>query len=263
MKKAESERENLDKKLAKKGTKFIQGIIYYGVPLFGVLIFALIMAFGTIPSIQKIFENINLTKQKNLQIIQLDEEINDLKSIRSQEYDIDQDLAIINKIVPTGKTQVAKFVGEISELAIEFGLEESKYSSSEQIEKLEQEIMIETEKDTAAIINIPTTSEYTATFENIENFLNALYKKGDFIIISSLELNGFEARRIFSQNQFSEGKNIVFENMGIDTWSMKVTFEKYQFSKGFDKYVEGNFVSIKSVPDPITLEFIRQRYGNK
>jgi len=113
-----------------------------------------------------------------------------------------------------------------------------------------------------AIIQIPSTSEYTADLVDMKNFLNDLYFKKDFIIVGYLEMQGPQAREFIKKIQEERGVEITVDDSLGNLWSMKVTFEKYQFSKGFNSYIETNYVPIDSEPDEEVLNFIRERYGS-
>lgn len=251
-----------EKEKAKRFKSPIQMFAYYALPIASIGVFLGVLLFGTIPSIKGIINWNKLLGEKKEEIKDLDKQIASLKDLKARESEIDSDLAIIDKIVPSEKTQVAKFVGEIDELAQTHNLEESSYESGEQIEELEENVEEQSKKETATIIHIPTTSEYISPFENIKNFLNALYQKKDFIIVSLLEMQGHSAREYLAAIQQQEGQAVtVNTSLSQDSWTMGVTFEKYQFSKGFNQYISENFVSVESEPDEKTLQYIRNRFS--
>ena len=255
----EKAREEEEEKKRKKPS-LLQTVVYFGLPLASVGVFLGILTIGTIPSIQKISDNRGVLNEKKEEIQDLDRQIEALKRLKTREAEMDADLSIIDRIVPSAKTQVAMFVGEIDTLAKDHSLVESSYEAGEEIEKLEEEIEEQAESD-VAIINIPTTSEYVAAFEAIESFLNALYQKKDFIIVRELDMQGHLAREYLAALQRAEGRQVTVDTtLAITEWTMAVTFEKYQFSKGFTEYISENFVSINSEPDESTLEYIRDRY---
>jgi hypothetical protein len=99
-------------------------------------------------------------------------------------------------------------------------------------------------------------------FDDIEDFLNALYTKDDFIIMSELDMQGHEYRQLRAEALKKQGQDIPFKtDLSREDWTMDVTFEKYQFSRGFTDYVQENLVPISSIPDEDTIKFIRERYG--
>ncbi|MBN2015753.1 hypothetical protein JW766_02880 [Candidatus Dojkabacteria bacterium] len=254
----------LPEKFKKSGKNALKMILYYSAPLISIAIFLLILVLGTIPAVKGIVQSNNEIEEKNGEIKELEKQIKVLEALRLNEADVNMDLATIDKIVPSEKTQVAKFVGEIEEMAKLYNLEESKYESGETIEKLEEEIEEELKKESAAIIHIPTSSEYIATFEDIKEFLNALYYKDDFIIVSSLDMQGYEAREYQAGRQREMGEQVTIDTtIPVTEWTMKVTFEKYQFSEGFSKYLEENLVSMQSKPNEETLIFIREKYSSQ
>ncbi|MBU0976776.1 MAG: hypothetical protein ABIE03_03200 [Patescibacteria group bacterium] len=262
VKEGEKERSTLTSTVKKSGQSLIAGVFYYSLPLLSIGIFFTILLAGTVPAIKGIQNSAKDIEQKKVEIADLDNQIASLAELKTLESQMISDLSVIDKIVPSEKTQVAKFVGEISDLAEANKLEESKYESGEQIEKLQEEIEQALEKETAAIINIPATSQYMATFDNIGAFLNALYKKDDFIIVSSLSMQGGEAREYQASRQSARGEKVTIDtNLPYYSWIMKVTFEKYQFSKGFSDYIVRNLVPLDSEPNYEILQYIRDRYS--
>ncbi len=264
LKKTEEDKLNLSQKIQKQGQSAFKSIAYYSLPILSMAVFAGILILGTIPAIKKILNYNNDIKAKHAEIEDLEDEISNLSNLKADQYQIESDLEVIDSIVPSEKTQVAKFVGEIEALALEYDLEESKHESGERIEKLDEEEDEESKEESAAIINIPTTSEYVAEFDNIKNFLNALYTKDDFIIVNSLDMQGHAAREYYAALQEERGEQVTVDTeLSTSSWTMEVTFEKYQFSKGFSQYLSDNIVSISVDPDEETLNFIRERYGNE
>jgi hypothetical protein len=209
LKDAEEQKKNANKKSGGAKENIIRAVVYYSLPLLSIGVFIGILIFGTIPSIRGILDYNNDIKVKNTEIEELDDELVILKEIEGESTQTKSDLAIIDKIVPSDKTQVVKFVGEVEDLATMYNLEISKYVSGEQIRQLEEKL--EEESLSIAIINIPTTSEYIATFGDVKDFLNALYSKDDFIIVGTLEMQGHKAREFLSSIQEEQGTNVTVD----------------------------------------------------
>lgn len=249
--------------LQQTGRKFYQTVLYYGLPLMGVAFFLGIVVFGTIPSIQGINDLYREKAEKQEEIEELDAEIASLEELTSREFSMRADLETIERIVPSEKSQVAKFVQEIAELAEKHGLEETEYYSGERVEPVdgEDDDTVQPEVESAAIIRIPSTSEYNAELEDIRNFLNDLYNKDDFIIVSFLDMRGYEGRLFQAERQEALGEDVAIPELPQTDWAMEVTFEKYQFSQSFTDYISENLVPISSEPNQETLEFIRERYA--
>jgi len=246
----------------RKGRGVMESLNYYGIPLFGITLFIIVLIFGTIPAINTIVDRINQIQERNTEIDSLNLEIRNLEKLKESESQFLSDLDIIEQIIPSQKTQVAKFVGEIQDLAEKNDLEESNYVSGEEIEEIEEEVEESILSDTPALIHIPTRSNYIAKFNNIENFLNALYQKDDFIIMSKLDMQGHEYRLKRAEELEKQGQDVTFKtDLSRDEWTMDVTFEKFQFSRGFDEYVKQNLISVKSIPHEDTIQFIRERYS--
>lgn len=263
VKEGEKERESLSQKVQKKGRGFFSGIIYYGLPVLSVVIFMVLIFAGTVPAIKNgILDRMDQIEAKELEIEDLNQQIASLEELKAQEPQILTDLKVIDKIAPTGKTQVAKFVGEIADMAEQNELEEQEYASGETLEEIQKEIEEEAQKETAAIIHIPAQSDYNSKFENIESFLSDLYHKEEFIIISALDTSGGDAREFYASLQKEKGIEITIDT-GIpsEIWTMAVMFEKFQYSKGFDGYVAKNLVPVGTEPDEVTLKYIRARFN--
>jgi hypothetical protein len=228
-----------------------------------VTFFFIILLAGTIPSIKSILSKNSEIKERETEIKELDSNIAKLNDLKSRESQIDSDLAIVNKVVPSEKTQVAKFVGEIDTLAKENNLVESEYQSGEQIDKIEEKVTEQINQDSAAVVEIPTMGSYKATLDAIKAFLNKLYAKNDLIIISSMGMQGSEAREILAREQQKQGGQVTVDvSLPSTTWTITVTFAKYQFSRGFNSdYLQKNLVSVNTEPDEETIKYIRQRYG--
>ncbi|MFC1780092.1 hypothetical protein ACFLY9_00135 [Patescibacteria group bacterium] len=261
LKDAEEQKKNANEKSGGARENIIRAIVYYSLPLLSIGVFIGILIFGTIPSIRGILNYNNEVKVKNEEVKELDKELGILQEIKDESVQTQSDLAIIDKIVPSNKTQVVKFVGEIEDLAGKHNLEISKYVSGEQIKQLEEKL--EEESLSIAIINIPTTSEYIAMFDDVKDFLNELYNKDDFIIVGTLEMQGHKAREYLSGLQEEQGTNITVDvSLPQSSWTMEVTFVKYQFSKGFSQYISESAIPLNSEVDEETLKFIRKRYGD-
>jgi len=239
-------------KLSRTGRGLIKEITSYSLPILSILIFVGILIWGTIPSVRDgILERIERIKQKKAEVEDLDRQIAKLEELKYSEPDIDYDLEIINKIVPSEKTQVALFVTEVDDLAKENDLEKAQFESGEDIIEETNQFRI-----------IPTTSEYIAKFESIQNFLNELYIKDDFIIVQALDMQGAKAREYYASRQKdNDGPDAVDTSLSSSTWTMEVTFAKYQFSNTFTDYTKENLVSIYDEANQNTIDFIRDRYG--
>lgn len=263
MRKAEEERK-LSSKMKKKGRSLLQTIMYYGMPLISLGIFFGVSVWGTIPSIKGIFNYMDEIELKQEKLEDLESDLEVITNLKAQEASMRRDLDIIEAIVPSEKTQVARFVGEIVDLAEKYDVKEYEYASGENRQNVEEEEEVETQQlDKASIIRIPSESEYVATFENIEDFLNALYFKDDFIIVGLLDMKGEGARRFVASQQLRQGTEVTIDqSLSSKDWQMEVTFEKYQFSKGFSEYIKENLVSLRSEPNQEILKYIRKRYGD-
>lgn len=258
----EQKRVAVSERLEKGGQKVLQEIVYYALPLLSIAIFIGILIWGTWPAVQGILNYRTSQKEKNNQIVDLDNEISSLKALKTKEYEFERDLAIIDSIVPSAKTEVVKFVAEIAGLSEQYNLIETTHETSELAQKLQEEVAQKAESETVAIIQIPTRSEYQASFEDMQNFLNALYNKDDFIIISELSIQGQAARDFQAARQAQMGEDItVDQSLSANTWTMEVTFAKYQFSKSFSEFIVNNLIPITTYPNEVVLEYIRTRYG--
>ena len=266
MKEAEAQRD-VTYKLKKKGRSTLNSLIYYSLPLLSLAIFAGIIIFGTIPAVKGILSKIDEIELKNIEKTDLETQLTSLEELKGLEATFNQDLDLIEKIVPSEKTQVAKFVGEIDDLALENNLAEGKYESGEQRTDLEQVVEEQEQQaeasETPSVITIPAASSYTAEFTNISTFLESLYYKNDLIIIGLLEMQGYEGRLFESELARETGVNSTLDNtIPSNAWNIDVTFQKYQFSRTFNTYVEENLVPLDERPNEETLKYIRQRFGS-
>jgi hypothetical protein len=132
--------EKMHQDRPKKKRGLIDSINYYGIPLIGIAFFFIVLILGTIPAVNTIVERLNEIQQKKEEIDSLNREIASLEKLQEDESQILSDLSIIEEIIPSEKTQVAKFVGEIQDLAKDYDLEESEYTSGEEIEEIEEKI---------------------------------------------------------------------------------------------------------------------------
>ena len=65
-----------------------------------------------------------------------------------------------------------------------------------------------------------------------------------------------------AEQQQAQGQSVTVDtSLPTFTWTIEVTFEKYQFSEAFQSYISENFVPIKSEPEEVTITYIRERYG--
>jgi cell division protein FtsL len=251
------EEEKKNEKNSKKKRSFLGLIVFYSLPLASIAIFIGLFVFVIFPLVRGIMDYNEEIKEKEEEIEDLEDEIATLEELEDSSLQTQDDLETINEIVPTGKVEVTKFVKEVLDIAEQQGLEQSSQSTGETIEEFDDD-----EDQRAAIIRVLTTSEYVASLDDIQDFLNALYKKDDFIIVHSLELQGHAAREYYESLQEEQGLEVERRSgLSINDWTMEVTFEKYSFGEDFDEYILESNYDIDDEPDESVLKFIRDRYG--
>jgi hypothetical protein len=265
------ESPDVAERLKETSESLLKTITYYSMPLVSVVFFISILVFGTIPSIQSIFEYTDTLEERHDEVEDLEEQIDELKELRSRESEIVSNIQLIDKIVPSEKTLVAEFVMEIREIAQQNDLKETEQASSEQLDEVnedeedynkEEDTSVIKYKDTPAVIKIPTETTYTARFPNISSFLNQLYYKDDLIIIESMELEGSLAREYNEKQQQKQGiyrKPRRAELLNEGEWTLEIKFEKYQFSEGLDNLITENLVAPDRIVNEEIMSLIRKR----
>lgn len=252
-------------KVKEKRIDIIHEIKYYGIPLVSIGLFIGLLLFAVFPSINAINEKRATIKIRQSQVAQLDTTLSQYEALKNREAQMDDDLELIDKIVPSSVSKVAEFVGEINNQASSDTLTFSETQSGEKRTGVTEEgqAIIENQgKETADIISIPTIFGLKGTDENIRAFLTNLYDRQEFLIIDSLEVEGQKQREFEQRIANEEGRDYKPEYKGLTVfdWTIDVTFGKYQFSKDFSQALEDKTVPLDQMEDQLTIKLIRAKH---
>ena len=239
-------------------------ITYFIVPIASVIAFLIIVLFPIIGTVNTIRDNQATIKQKDAEIASLDATITDLETLARQDPVVQTNLAKIDKIVPSEKSEVVQFVLAVEDIAKQNNLEKTEQKSDEGKESVDEDTQTtdyqEVTNQSASIISINNQFSFKGDKLEIENFLNALYHRDDFIIVSTMKMEGPEARELQAQNAQENGTVYVNDPDLEDKWTIDVKFSKHIFSENFTNMVSQTEVGINELPDEETLKLINSRY---
>ena len=180
----------------------------YVIPIGAIFIFLGLMLALVIPKISLIFSSLDDVSKNNQTVADKVSQINDLKTLSGNSDSVYKQLNVINQTAPSGTTEVVKFRDKITALIQSFNLRVNSQKLSE------NDLAAQTQNDetngTLTLQEVPFTFEVSGSYTDIVKFLEALSKIDDFIIVKEMELTA------------------IVE--GADTWSLKISMDKYQFS---------------------------------
>ena len=180
----------------------------YVIPIGAIFIFLGLMLALVIPKISLIFSSLDDVSKNNQTVADKVSQINDLKTLSGNSDSVYKQLNVINQTAPSGTTEVVKFRDKITALIQSFNLTVNSQKLSE------NDLAAQTQNDetngTLTLQEVPFTFEVSGSYTDIVKFLEALSKIDDFIIVKEMELTA------------------IVE--GADTWSLKISMDKYQFS---------------------------------
>lgn len=253
-------------KVKEKKVDIISQLKYYGVPIASVGVFFGLLLFAVMPTINSINEKRDTIKNKETQISKLDNTLREYYALRDREAQMDEDLALIDKIVPSSISEVANFVGEINDVAEQNSLDPTETQSGETRVGVTGKPVSTTDeeaKEGADIISIPTAFALKGDIDNIRQFLIELYGREEFLIIDSMEIKGQKQREFEERIAEEEGREYRSEFRGLTVfdWTIDVVFGKYQFSENFSDALEEARIPLSQREDELTINLIRDKYG--
>lgn len=245
---------------------FKEILMFYTVPLVSIFLFLAIVGVFIIPQINGIYSNFNkvesLKKKKDAEKPNLTA----LIKLRDNDQQTQDDLAIVDKIVPSEKTKIVTLQKFIQDTVEKYGLTLKSYSIGEQLRPVSVESGFTSgTKSSANLTDLesgkpvkktedslrvaPTSVKLEGKFSDIQKFFDEFYLLNNLFIVDSLNMKA--AQSIAPADlPTSEVK-----------WNLDVTFAKYVFSEDFLTNEEVfNQLPASATPDQTTLDYIKKRF---
>lgn len=237
-KKANQQKSELARRFS--NIDFRRVIRLYLLPFVILLVFGAILFVLVIPRIFSIISSVQKINDINAEANTVTENISRLSQLNQQKQQISSDLEIISEVVPDGSTEIVSFQQKVTQLArSNYALQVGRGETSE------SSLVDEEEKEEIAVdsplpmVEIPSTFALSGTLDNIKGFVNNINTIDDFVVVDEMSLE-------------QEG----------GTWSMSITFVKYQFlgeTAATDPEKLYNNVSLNTDPNQELLQFLRSK----
>jgi len=240
---------------------FKELVVFYTVPIVSIVLFLSIVGLFVIPTINGIYTNLNkvedLKKKKDTDKPTL----TSLIKLRDNDQQIQDDLVIVDKIVPSEKTKIVTLQKFIQDTVEKYGLTLKSYTIGEQLRPIsvgdsarpitgsEVDLSKPVKKTEDSLRVAPTTVKIEGKFSDIQKFFNEFYLLNSLFIVDSLNMKA--------------SQSIAPENLSTSDvkWNLDVTFAKYVFSEDFltneDVF---NQIPASATPDQTTLDYIKKRF---
>ncbi len=244
---------------------FKELVVFYTVPLVSIILFLGIVGFFVVPTINGIYTNFNkvedLKKKKDADKPSL----TSLIKLRDNDQQTQDDLAVVDKIVPSEKTKIVTLQKFIQDTVEKYGLTLKSYTIGEQLRPISvgagstpvSNQVIGSSGDSTKPVKktedslrvAPTTVKIEGKFSDIQKFFNEFYLLNSLFIVDSLNMKA--------------AQSIAPENLSTSDvkWNLDVTFAKYVFSEDFLTNEEVfNQLPASATPDETTLDYIKKRF---
>lgn len=244
---------------------FKELLVYYTVPIISIVLFLGIIGIFIIPTINGIYTNFkkveDLKKKKDADKPAL----TSLIKLRDNDQQTQDDLAVVDKIVPSEKTKIVTLQKFIQDTVEKYGLSLKSYTIGEQLRPISvgvattsgtnqgigsgADITKPIKKTEDSLRVAPTTVKIEGKFSDIQKFFNEFYLLNSLFIVDSLNMKA--------------SQSIAPENLSTSEvkWNLDVTFAKYVFSEDFltneDVF---NQIPASATPDETTLNYIKKRF---
>ncbi len=244
---------------------FKELVVFYTVPLVSIVLFLAIVGFFVIPTINGIYTNFNKVEDLKKKKEADKPALNSLIKLRDNDQQTQDDLAVVDKIVPSEKTKIVTLQKFIQDTVEKYGLTLKSYTIGEQLRPISVgtssipssnqamgsggDISKPVKKTEDSLRVAPTTVKIEGKFSDIQKFFNEFYLLNSLFIVDSLNMKA--------------SQSIAPENLSTSEvkWSLDVTFAKYVFSEDFltneDVF---NQIPASATPDETTLNYIKKRF---
>ena len=243
---------------------FKEIIIFYTVPLISIFLFLVIVGVFIIPLISGIYTNFNKVEELKKKKLAETPTLTSLVKLRDNDQQTQDDLAVVDKIVPSEKTKIVTLQKFIQDTVEKYGLTLKSYSIGEQLRPVsvgdsssgtrpvtgsDTDSTKPVKKTEDSLRVAPTTVKIEGKFSDIQKFFNEFYLLNNLFIVDSLNMKA--------------SQSIAPENLNTSDvkWNLDVTFAKYVFSEDFltneDVF---NQLPASASPDQPTLDYIKKRF---
>lgn len=212
---------------------------FYALPFFSGGIFAMIILFAVLPSLQKTFRTLDEIDDLREQDTALQTRIERLETLQASASQIRVIVDRINTIVPTGQSDVVAFRERVVTSSTEESLDLDKLSSGETLLAADAQTV-----PNFNIIQIPSLFSLNGEFQSFRRFLNNLYSGDDFFIVNEMTLS-------FAPTEAEP-----------DLWIGKFELIKYQFfaDEEFDATATYTGVDDNAEPNAEVVNFLETRF---
>lgn len=216
----------------------------YAIPIVAVLIFILILAFFSIPSINKLFEAYDEKALAEAELNSTKAELQDLQNLRNMNEANKETLERLQTIIPTSQTEVVNFVNKVEQVSTETSVQFNDPVAGERI-------IVESSGVNSAAVNnernlrliqIPVTFNLVGGLSNLRSLLSSIYSSNDFIVMTEMELDN--------------------RSIEADGSSMELELSKYQYNPPIseeDYELLLDQISFRERPDQDVIDFIRRK----
>lgn len=244
---------------------FKEILVFYTVPLISIFLFLGIVGFFILPLVNGIYTNFNKVEDLKKKKVAETPTLTSLVKLRDNDQQTQDDLAVVDKIVPSEKTKIVTLQKFIQDTVEKYGLTLKSYTIGEQLRPISVSTdsssavrpSAASETDTSKPVKktedslrvAPTTVKIEGKFSDIQKFFNEFYLLNSLFIVDSLNMKASQSIAP-ADLPTSEVK-----------WNLDVTFAKYVFSEDFLTNEESfNQLPASATPDQTTLDYIKKRF---
>jgi len=228
------------------------------------VLFLGVVGIFVVPTINGIYTNLNKVEDLKKKKDGDKPTLTSLIKLRDNDQQTQDDLAVVDKIVPSEKTKIVTLQKFIQDTVEKYGLTLKSYTIGEQLRPIslgdsysgarpvygsDSDSTKPVKKTEDSLRVAPTTVKIEGKFSDIQKFFNEFYLLNSLFIVDSLNMKA--------------SQSIAPENLSTSEvkWSLDVTFAKYVFSEDFltneDVF---NQLPASAIPDETTLNYIKKRF---
>ncbi len=201
----------LNMKKRKETTSVKQAIRFFKIYLFpitSILVFIIIIFGFVIPKVFNMFGQLEEIERLIDELSDRQKELTAVQGMAANEAVLRRDVDTLNSLAPTEVTEVVNFGRKIADLALQYELVISNQVLSDNTQGLSNESFLES-NELLILREVPNVFEIRGNAADVFEFLDALSRIDDFIVVDEMELSAGE-----------EGE-----------WNMSINLVKYQFSE--------------------------------
>lgn len=224
------------KKKKQESNKSLEDLLRFYIGPIVMLVVSLGLVFGLIlPLGQDILTGIGEINELQEEFSDLENQLDQRQSLANITNEQQQQIALIDRLIPTSNTEVVDFsqdirrVAAVNQLTLDAAnLRETRVVKSAALQQ--GNVSIDLTTDTTAedivsldLIQIPADFSLQGGFDQIQSFLESFYGGDEFIIVSTLDLSKSGRPSFELTGEQSEAA------LSLGDWNVEVVLAKYQF----------------------------------